>query len=236
MGVVLLATLTVGACGDDSGDGASGVSEPVATSTTGATVAPTPTEAPSRPLTGTLEPRTEYTVGDTVGPLTVAFRTGDDPMYLDYEKSTFYVYRSPQITDLSVSDMAAVVVSEEGDPANTGPQSLSPAPADLLEWLAARPFFEVVEPRRPISAGEASGEVITLRTRELTTAANPLCGPQVPVCAVVTALEGAGPLTTTSGETTDFAVLEAGGTKAHVIAVHDAVGQALLDSLRISAN
>jgi hypothetical protein len=242
---LVLALVGAGCGGDDNGDGAGSAAEAEAApeaaeaeaeagSTTTAP-AETTTTAPVRPLTGSLEPDTEYSVGDTVGPLTVRFRTGADEFQLEYLPSTFFVYRSVGLIDLSVSDLAVNRVSEESDPALATPEKVSPVPPDLLAWLTARPFFETVEARRPFTAGDATGEMVTLRTKELTTGPHPgICGPAAPTCAVVTAIGGAGPFSTMSGDVTDFAVVEAAGTKVLVVAGRDAVGQQLLQSLRIA--
>ena len=223
----LAITLALAACG--GGDGTD--DDAAETTTTMAQqIAPSST-ATSRPLTGGLQPNADYTIGDTVGPLTVSFRTGADKSYLDYDKSTFWVYRTPEITDLSVGDHAPTRVPDD---AGTG--TLSPPPADILAWLAARPFFEVTEPRRAMTAGEAKGEVVTVRTKDMAAPTNPAhCSPTAPVCADVFGTDGGGGFSTTPGEVTDFAVLEAGSTKVLVTAAHDAVGQELLQSLQISS-
>ena len=243
MGVALGLTLVTVACVEDGGDDrATRPAGEISTSTSGPAAttsgpAATPTSAAARPLSGTLAPHTEYTVGDTVEQLTITFRTGADgkELLLDYIPSGLDVIRTGQfVTAISVQSVAALEVYEVSEQAGTSVKP-SPPPADLLGWLAARWFFEVVEPRRPFTAGEASGEIVTVRTKPLTAAPNPnACHPSVPVCVDLFRSRDGGTFTTSPGDMTDFAVVDAGGTKALVIASPDAAGREMLQSLKVS--
>jgi hypothetical protein len=235
-GLVLALAILPVACSDDDGDDGAG-SAAEETASTSTAPAATPTSAPNRPLTGTLEPDTEYTVRDTVADWTMTFRTGADggELILDYLPSGLNVSRAQEfVTALSVEDLSGVEVYEEPDPAAASLKP-SPAPADLVGWLAARSFFEVVEPRRPFSAGDVTGEIVTVRTKPSAAVPNPNgCHPSAPICfALFRSRDGSG-FTTSPGEVTDFAVVEGGGTKALVVAAHDGAGQLLLGSLRVS--
>lgn len=209
------------------------VADTVATTPTTDPPAPTTTAAPDRPADGPLEAATPYRVGDTFGDVTVSFTTGSQPLTLFYGSDGFTAYDEAEgvTSALTVLDLATLSVAVN-DAATGAPVSREPVPADVLQWLADQPLLDVVAGRAPITAGGATGEVISMRTIGLPTATDgSFCGglraemtggdpfdfePEVGCAGLFISPDGS-PFTTFPGTVSEFAVLRAGATNLLVI-------------------
>ena len=242
VGLVILASACGG--GETAGSAASAPLSPTpssseaaadsaAATTTTDVPAPTTTAAPDRPSDGPLEVATSYRVGDTFGDVTVSFTTGSQPLSLIYGSDGFSAYDEAEgvTSALTVLDLATLSVAVI-DAATGGPVSREPVPADVLQWLADQPFLDVVADRAPLSAGGATGEVLTARSVALPTATDgSFCGelraeltggdpfdfePEVGCAGLFISPDGS-PFWTFPGTVSEFAVLRAGATNLLVI-------------------
>lgn len=258
-GLVLLATACGGGETAGPSDSAPPPSAPPGSEAVADTLATTPattstTAAPDRPSDGPLDAATTYRIGDTFGDATVSFTTGAEPLTLIYGIDGFSAYSEAEAVTsaLTVMDLATLSVAVL-DAATGFPVSREPVPDDLLGWLADQPLFDIVADRAPITAGDATGEVITMRTVGLSTASDgSFCGelraeltggdpfeaePEVGCAGLFVSPDGS-PFWTFPGTVSEFAVLRVGAVGVLVITERppDSDVASLLPSVRVDSN